>query len=78
MFTKGAGPMPYLQHIGKPYSSIDSTFIINRLQELSKLIDKYKPKALCIISAHWQEHEPTVIYNHYIMIIIIFHQNHII
>eukprot|EP01084_Bolivina_argentea_P292017 501939_1 len=59
----GGGPMPYLQHIGKLQNKqFDQRFIIKSLQNLGQYINKYKPKALCIISAHWEESTPTVIY----------------
>ena len=58
----GGGPMPYLQHKGKQVI-FDSTFIISSLLKLGEYINKYKPKALCIVSAHWESSKPTVLYH---------------
>ena len=59
----GAGPMPYLRHIGKlKENRMDSDFMIGSLQRVSEHIEHYKPKAVCIVSAHWEEATPTVLY----------------
>eukprot|EP01084_Bolivina_argentea_P247854 414625_1 len=59
----GAGPIPYLQHIGSKNARTDQTFIINSCIEVGKYVEKYQPKAICVISAHWEESQcPTFIY----------------
>ena len=65
----GGGPMPLLQMLDKDKKPLtfhgnieDQTPIINSCKTMGKLIKKYKPTAILIISAHWVQDTPTVIY----------------
>ena len=62
--THGGGPLPYLQHISnnQKYRMNDQSFPISNLQNLGIYITKYKPKAICVVSAHWETSKPTVLY----------------
>ncbi len=44
---------------------MDSDFMIKSLLDVSKQIERFKPKAICVISAHWEQPTPTVLYQKY-------------
>ncbi|ETO13521.1 hypothetical protein RFI_23844 [Reticulomyxa filosa] len=59
----GGGPMPYLAKLRKTsYDDETNGFILKSLDWLGGYIDKYKPKALLLISAHWEESQLACIY----------------
>eukprot|EP01084_Bolivina_argentea_P208706 355718_1 len=55
----GGGPLPYLQYINNKYAS---SWILDSFHDVTKYINEYKPKAICIVSAHWESSIPTLIY----------------
>eukprot|EP01083_Nonionella_stella_P211697 765132_1 len=57
----GGGPMPYLQHAHN--KQFGQSFIIESCQKMEQYISLYKPKAICVISAHWETSKPTVLYH---------------
>ena len=58
----GGGPLPYLAHCRSQNPEQRQGFILRTLDSLGEYITKYKPKAICILSAHWEETKPTVLY----------------
>lgn len=61
--SHGAGPIPYLHYIQEPKKQhSNQAFVIESCEYLGKCIERCQPKAICVISAHFETENPNIIY----------------